>query len=70
MDDGLVAQLADFSKNEAFAADENDVREGVSESFKAVDRLGTVWQLHCTVFQQNVVFVPQLEVIEFVHSLL
>ena len=42
MDDGLVAQLADFSKNEAFAADENDVREGVSESFKAVDRLGTV----------------------------
>ena len=68
--DGFVAQLGVFSKNEAFAADWNYVREGSSESFKAVDRLGTVWQRHCTAFQQNVVFVPQLEVIEFAHSLL
>ena len=39
--DGFVAQLGVFSKKEAFAY-ENGVREGRSESFKAVDRLGTV----------------------------
>ena len=40
--DGFVAQLGVFSKNEAFAAYENGVREGVSKCVKAVDRLGTV----------------------------
>ena len=39
-----INTLCLFNKLKAFAADKNDVKEevSVSESFKAVDRLGTV----------------------------